>query len=148
MENVLKRSLVGRIGCHADGETYIVPISYAFDGRFIYCHTHNGKKTDIMRKNARICFQVDDMKNMANWESVLIQGHYEEIVDRKERNEAMQILLSRYLPVISSITTHLGEHWPFQPDDINEIDGVVFRIAINEMTGRYESSSQSPSIPG
>jgi uncharacterized protein len=148
MDDVLKTGLVGRIGCHADGETYIVPISYAFDGSSILCHTHEGKKTAMMRKNPKVCFQVDDMKDMANWKSVLVQGSYEELAERNERKAAMQSLLNRYLPVISSVTTHLGEHWPFQPDDTGEIDGIVFRIAINEITGRFETSSQSPEFPG
>jgi nitroimidazol reductase NimA-like FMN-containing flavoprotein (pyridoxamine 5'-phosphate oxidase superfamily) len=148
IEDVLQTGLVGRIGCHADGETYIVPISYGYDGRYLYCHTHEGKKTAMMRKNPRICFQVDEMKDMANWKSVLIQGSFEELIQSEERNMAMQTLLNRYLPVISSVTTHLGEHWPFQPDDTSKIDGVVFRISIEKKTGRFERSTQSPVLPG
>ena len=148
IEEVLKSGLVGRIGCHADGETYIVPISYGYDGQYLYCHTHEGKKTAMMRKNPQICFQVDEMKDMANWKSVLVQGSYEEIKNVDDRNMAMQTLLNRYLPIISSVTTHLGKHWPFQPNDTAEIDGVVFRIAIAEKTGRFENSTQSPVLPG
>ena len=148
MDDVLQHGLVGRIGCHAEDETYIVPISYAFDGTYIYCHTHEGKKTDMMRKNPKVCFQVDDMKDMANWKSVLVQGRFEELNDHKERNAAMQALLNRYLPVISSVTTHLGQLWPFRPENTEGIDGVVFRIAIKEKSGRFENSTQSPQIPG
>lgn len=148
IDEVLKKELIGRIACHADGETYVVPISYGYDGQYIYCHTHEGKKTAMMRKNPAICFQVDGMKNMANWKSVIIQGTFEELKDKERRITAMQTLFRRYLPVISSITTHLGEHWPFEPDDIDDIDGVVFRIAIREKSGRFETSEASPSIPG
>ena len=74
IEEVLKTQLVGRIGGSWNGETYIIPISYAYDGNYIYCHTTEGKKTAIMRKNARVCFQVDEMKDMANWKSVIVQG--------------------------------------------------------------------------
>jgi uncharacterized protein len=148
IEEVLRNQLIGRIGCNADGETYVVPISYAYDGSYIYCHTHEGKKTTIMKKNPKICFQVEDMKNMANWKSVIVQGEFEELKERRERNQAMRMLLNRYLPMMSSVTTHLGEHWPFQPDDTTDIDGIVFRIAIKEKTGRFESNGQSPSLPG
>lgn len=148
IEDVLKNQFVGRIGCSLDGETYIVPISYAYDGNHIYCHTKEGKKTAIMRKNPKICFQVDEMKTMANWRSVIVQGEFEELKEKEERTNGMQILLNRYLPVISSVTTHIGEHWPFLPEDVNHIEGVVFRIQIKEKTGRYENNMHSPNLPG
>ena len=148
IEDLLKTQVVGRIGCSTDGETYIVPISYAYDGQYIYCHTQEGRKSSMMRKNPRICFEVEDMQNMANWKSVVLQGTYEELVEKKDRNFAMKTLLNRYLPIISSVTMHLGEHWPFHPEDTTEIHGIVFRIAISEKTGRFESSQQSPVIPG
>ncbi|HEY0355242.1 MAG TPA: pyridoxamine 5'-phosphate oxidase family protein, partial [Flavisolibacter sp.] len=132
IEELLHNQVVGRIGCHADGETYVVPISYAYDGQYIYCHTHEGKKASFMRKNPAICFEVEEMNTMANWKSVVVQGIYEEIKGHHERNASMQILLNRYLPIMSSITTHLGQHWPFHPDDTGEIDGIVFRILIKE----------------
>jgi nitroimidazol reductase NimA-like FMN-containing flavoprotein (pyridoxamine 5'-phosphate oxidase superfamily) len=147
-EDLLKTQTVGRIACYADGETYVVPISYAYDGTYIYCHTHEGKKSTMMRKNPKVCFEVDEMKDMANWKSVIVQGMFEELKDHHERNMAMQTLLNRYLPIISSVTTHLGEHWPFHPDDTAEIKGLVFRIAVKEKSGRFESSQQSPSFAG
>jgi len=148
IEDVLKNQLVGRIGCSVNNETYVVPISYAYDGNYIYCHTTEGKKMEMMRKNPKVCFQVDEMKDMANWKSVLVQGEFEEVKSNMERNAAMQNLLNRYLPIISSVTTHFGEHWPFHAEDLSNIDGIVFRIAVKEKTGRFESTMQSPSLPG
>ncbi|HET7896910.1 MAG TPA: pyridoxamine 5'-phosphate oxidase family protein [Flavisolibacter sp.] len=148
IDEVLQKELVGRIGCHDNGETYIVPISYVYDGAAIYCHTQEGKKTAMMRKNPQICFQVDEMKNMANWRSVLVQGTFEEITERDERNLAMSHLLSRYRPMVSSITMHLGKYWPFHPGDATDIEGVVFRINIKTKSGRFELSGSSPHLPG
>ena len=148
IEELLQHQIVGRIGCHADGETYVVPISYAYDGKYIYCHTHEGKKTGILRKNPKVCFEVDDLKDMSNWKSVVVQGEFKEIKDRNARNTAMKTLLQRYLPIMSSVTTHLGEHWPFEPDDTTEIPGMVFRIEVKEKTGRFETNQQSPNICG
>ena len=71
IEQVLHHQLVGRIGCHDNGLTYVVPISYAYDGNFIYGHTSEGMKIRIMRKNPNVCFQVDEMENMGNWKSVI-----------------------------------------------------------------------------
>lgn len=148
VEDFLNTQVVGRIATHADGETYIVPISYAYDGQFIYCHTNEGKKINMMRKNPKVCFEVDELKNMGNWKSVITHGVFEELKNKEERNAAMHILLNRNLPLISSVTTHLGEQWPFEPTDISEIKGIVFRIRITEKTGRFESTSKSPELPG
>jgi uncharacterized protein len=148
MEALLRKCYVGRIGCCADNKPYIVPISYAYEDGYIYCHTDEGKKARIMRKNPAVCFQVENMKSMANWKSVIIEGEYEELVDKEQRSRGMDILLRRYLPVISSVTVHLGELWPFSPDDTSEIEGIVFRISVNAMSGRFEKSDMSPFMAG
>lgn len=147
IEDVLKKTVVGRIGCSANGETYVVPISFVYDGKDIICHAYEGKKMAMMRINPKVCFQTDDMNDMAHWRSVVVQGMFEELTDKEERNQAMQTLLNRYLPVISSVTTHLGKTWPFTSDDVSEINGIVFRIVVKEKSGRFESSSYSPYLP-
>jgi nitroimidazol reductase NimA-like FMN-containing flavoprotein (pyridoxamine 5'-phosphate oxidase superfamily) len=81
IEQVFYNNIIGRIGCHADGKTYVVPISYAYDGDCIYAHTYEGMKISIMRKNPEVCFQADNMQNMANWQSVIAWGTFEELTD-------------------------------------------------------------------
>jgi len=146
IENVLFDQVVGRIACHYKDEIYIVPISYAYDGKCIYCHAYEGKKMEIMRQNSRVCFQVDEMKDMSNWKSVIAWGEFEELKE-EEKTKALSILLKRELPIVSSVTTHLGEAWPFSTDDINELNaipGIVFRISLTEKTGKFEKTSESP----
>ncbi|MBS1562754.1 MAG: pyridoxamine 5'-phosphate oxidase family protein [Bacteroidetes bacterium] len=141
IEEVLKTQFVGRIGCCAGNESYVVPISYAYDGHYIYGRTKEGKKIDMMRRNPSVCFEVDEMKDMANWRSVITQGLFEELTDRPKRNEALHILVERILPLVSSETTHLTKLWPFPDDDVDGIKGVVFRIRLTEKTGRFENNA-------
>lgn len=148
IDKVLEQGLLGRIGCSANGKTYVVPISYAYDGKFIYCHTHEGLKTQIMRGHPNVCFEVEEMTDMANWKSVILQGKYVELHKPAEIAQAMEILLKRYLPMVSSETTHLGKHWPFHPDDAMEIDGITFKIIIKEKYGRFESGDSTSNILG
>ena len=35
IETLLHNQIIGRIGCQFDNTTYVVPISYAYDGEFI-----------------------------------------------------------------------------------------------------------------
>jgi hypothetical protein len=38
IEDLLHAEVVGRIGCHTSGRTYVVPITYAYDGAAVYGH--------------------------------------------------------------------------------------------------------------
>jgi nitroimidazol reductase NimA-like FMN-containing flavoprotein (pyridoxamine 5'-phosphate oxidase superfamily) len=141
LEKVLSRTIIGRVGCHADDTTYVVPMSYAFDGTYIYGHANEGMKVRMMRKNPSVCFQVDDMQDMANWKSVIVWGEFEELIEKAERDKALQILIDRILPLNSSETTHLSPHWPFPVSDLSLVKGIVFRIRIRKKTGRFEKYS-------
>ena len=63
----------------------------------------------MMRNNPKVCFQADEMKDMANWKSVITWGNFEEIDDEMERRKALHILSARRLPISLIITTHLGQ---------------------------------------
>ena len=147
IENVLHHQVVGRLGCHAGGLTYVVPISYGYDGEFIYGHTVEGMKIDLMRKNPNVCFEVDTMVNMANWKSVIAWGEFEELNEEPGRQLAIQKLHERILPMISSATIKLSSDWPFTPKNTHSITGIVFRIRLSEKTGRFENNS-TPSFLG
>lgn len=140
IEKLLRREVVGRLGCSDGNQVYVVPISYHYDGEYVYCHTHEGMKIDIMRRHPVICFEVDRMQNMANWQSVIAHGRFEELTDPGLRSQALQKLHERILPVVSSETTHLSPDWPFAPVDLNKIEGVTFRVRLEEKTGRFERS--------
>jgi len=95
IEEILSKEIVGRIGCHCNGRTYVVPISYAYDRQYIYAVSFEGLKLEIMRTNPRVCFQVDTMKDMINWQSVISWGNFEELKDKKETEKGLQILINR-----------------------------------------------------
>jgi uncharacterized protein len=138
IEKVITENNIGRVGCHADDKIYVVPLSYAYDGQFIYARSFEGLKISMMRKNPKVCFQIDEMEDMANWKSVILWGTFEELSKEKDRNEGLQILVSRMLPVIASETMKLSPQWPFPTDDFSKIKGVIFRIRVTETTGRFE----------
>jgi nitroimidazol reductase NimA-like FMN-containing flavoprotein (pyridoxamine 5'-phosphate oxidase superfamily) len=92
----------------------------------------------MMRKNPKVCFQIDEMENMANWKSVVTWGTYEELKNEEERNEGLEKLISRMLPEISSETVKLSPQWPFPTNDFTKIRGIIFRIRLTEKTGRFE----------
>ena len=62
MQAILDRAQVGRLGLADENEPYVVPLNFVnSDGR-IYFHTGlEGRKLDIMQKNPRVCFEVDEI---------------------------------------------------------------------------------------
>ena len=99
-------------------------------------------KINMMRKNPEVCFEVDNTKNLANWQSVIAWGSFEELPDGNNRNEAIRILRERKLPILSSQTMQLGSQWPFVSEG-DKIDGIVFRVYLKEKTGRSERSAEA-----
>jgi Predicted flavin-nucleotide-binding protein len=140
IEELLTQHIVGRIGCNAYNTTYIVPISYAYDGEYVYCHTYEGLKVLMMRANPNVCFEVDSMENMANWKSVIAWGIFEELTDSDKQKVAIQKLYNRIVPGIPSKTLQLSPQWPFPPDNVEHVNGIIFRIKLYEKTGRFEKS--------
>lgn len=141
IDELLHDELVGRIGCHAGDMTYVVPISYAYDGQFVYGHTFEGMKISLMRQNPHVCFQVDNTRNLANWKSVITWGEFEELEEEAARQNALRCLNARLLPVISSTTMRLAAAWPFT-DEEEQTDGILFRIRLTEKTGRFERNNE------
>jgi nitroimidazol reductase NimA-like FMN-containing flavoprotein (pyridoxamine 5'-phosphate oxidase superfamily) len=94
IDDFLERELVGRIGCHADGVTYVVPIIYAYDGVAFHAHTIEGTKLRMMRTNPRVCFEVDRYED-GGWTSVIAQGTFEQL-DRDEAERALALLAARF----------------------------------------------------
>ena len=75
----LRRQLVGRVGCHSDGSTYVVPVIYVWDGDCVYVQSMEGRKIEMMRRNPEVCFEVDEYAPDGSWCSVILRGVYEEL---------------------------------------------------------------------
>lgn len=148
IEHVLATQQVGRIGCCEQGTVYVVPTSYAYVDGTVYAHTQEGMKVEIMRKNPSVCFEVDHMEHMSHWKSVIAWGEFKEVKDPELRNQAIRILLARNLPLLPSQTVHLTSSWPFEPEDLSHVKGIIYAIELNKKSGRYEDDQQSPPMSG
>jgi nitroimidazol reductase NimA-like FMN-containing flavoprotein (pyridoxamine 5'-phosphate oxidase superfamily) len=140
ISNILLSQVIGRIGCCEDNKPYIVPVTYTYDGSYIYGQSLEGLKMAILRKNPHVCFEVDIMTDMRNWESVLVYGVFEEL-EGEAAVKARNILFNRVLTLMTSSTIHtFGHNESREIEDENRIKPIMYRIKINEMTGRFERS--------
>ena len=60
----------------------MVPIAYAYHEGTIAGHSGLGPKVEMMRENPNICFEVDRIESLGNWQSVIAWGTYEELTGR------------------------------------------------------------------
>lgn len=139
IEDLLKSQLIGRIGCHSDGVTYVVPVNYVYDGINIYCHSAKGMKIDFMQKNPEVCFEVDDIKEITNWQSVIAWGKFEEITAMEEKQNIMQKLTDRMTPYILDDSIPPSHGFVDEESDVGTtVELIVYRIILHKKTGRFE----------
>lgn len=140
--HLLTHGTVGRLACAHENQPYVVPLNYAFDGRFIYGFTTLGQKVEWMRANPLVCFEVDKVTNSNQWLSVIVFGKYEELPDRPEleaaRKQAHASLQKRAMwwePAFLS-----QDH----RDRPNSLTPIFFRIRIDTITGHRADPDDKP----
>lgn len=139
IDHLLLSQFVGRIGCTDGNRPYIVPVTYVYDGEYIIGQTKEGLKLDIMRRHPSVCFEVDSMSNMANWQSVIVYGEFEELKGENADN-ARNYMFNHMWPLLTSSTIHTHEHEVSlsSVDDTDSIKPIMYRIRVQEKTGRFE----------
>ena len=138
IQNILSSQAVGRLACTDGKQPYIVPVTYTYDGKYIYGQTNEGTKLKMLRKNPIVCFEVDIMTHMKNWQSVIVYGKFEELNDKKAK-KARDILFGRVFSLMTSSTIHAyGHEVTGKIDDGTQIIHVMYRIKIKKVTGRFE----------
>lgn len=129
MDEFLRGQRIARLGCHAHGETYVVPLIYAYDGDggAVVAVTTEGRKVAMLRENPHVCVEVNeyDGDGRGSWRSVIAQGVCEELTgDAIER--ALALLRERF----ARVAGRTAEPRPLGPGV------VVLRIRLDELAGR------------
>lgn len=140
IEEVLKGNILGHIGCSYGEKTYVVPVNYVYDGKYIIGHSLPGMKIRMMRKNPDICFEVDEMKSFTKWKTVIAWGQYQELTDERDRYMAMKLFVDRTLRLKMSETAIPPEisEKRVHPRSPGNIKPIIYRVVITEKTGRFE----------
>lgn len=130
VESLVRRLDYGHLACCDGGEPYVVPIHYAYDGDYIYIYTTEGKKTDILKINPRVCLQVEEVADVKNWSSAIVYGEAERLTDEKEKTRAIEAVVRVNPTLTPAVSIHWMDNW------VRENIEVIFRIIPLEMTGR------------
>jgi len=133
---IMQEALVCRIGLSDSGTPYVVPMNFGLGENCLYLHcAAEGRKLDIIRRNNRVCFEMDLLREVkrseaacgwsARYESVIGSGRAVVVDDAAEKRRG-----------IDSIMNHYGAPGPHVYPDGSLAKTTVIRIDIESMTGK------------
>jgi len=138
----LARANFGRLGCARDNQPYVVPISFAYDGRDVYGFSTPGQKIEWMRVNPLVCLEVDERVSIEQWSSVVVFGRYQELTD------APELVTDRILA--ETALRRNGAWWDYTKIPSAEwrrksgtFTAIFYRIIIEGLTGHEATPSKA-----
>jgi nitroimidazol reductase NimA-like FMN-containing flavoprotein (pyridoxamine 5'-phosphate oxidase superfamily) len=131
---LLSAGRLAHLACARDGEPYVVPIYFAYADSHLYAFSMPGKKIDFMRANPTVSLVVEQHGNGREWQSVVVDGQFEELPDRDdhkiERAHAW-VLLSRHFDWWEP-----GALKPMTPPLSDHSNHIFFRVLVDQISGR------------
>ena len=130
---LLARNHVGRIAFVLRDRVDIQPIHYAYEAGWLFGRTSEGGKLMTLAHNHWLAFEVDEVRGVFDWQSVVVHGTFHRIDPDgppAERGAAARAV--HLLREIVPETYTAGDPAAFRT--------VLFRISIGEVTGRAASS--------
>jgi nitroimidazol reductase NimA-like FMN-containing flavoprotein (pyridoxamine 5'-phosphate oxidase superfamily) len=130
---ILARHNVGRIAFAFHDRVGIEPIHYVYEHGILYGRTSHGSKLDVLAHHPWVAFEVDEIEGLFDWRSVEVKGTFDRAddagspIERAAWQHAVELL-----SVLVPGTMSANDPAPFRT--------VVFRIHVNEITGRQASS--------
>jgi uncharacterized protein len=127
----LTRARIGRLGCSFNDQPYVIPIGIAYEGDFIYVFATVGQKIIWMRENPKVCILVDEIKSESHWESVIVNGLYQELGEHAvERAHARDLLRKQERWWLDA----LGERHLRASKELL-IEPLFFRVRVDSISG-------------
>ncbi len=145
IDNLVSEVCYGHLGLSTNEQPYIVPVHYVYDGSAIYVYTTEGKKTDMLRQNPRVCLQIERVIDDRNWKSVIVTGQAMLVTDAEERNKALEEIGKVNPTLTPAVSIRWMDSW------VRENVEAILRIDPDFMTGRASvdrSETGTPLVPG
>ena len=95
----------------------------------------------MMRKNPEVCFQTDAIDSLSNWSSVIAWGRFEEITDLLEKEQAMQKIINKVMPLMHGEAAQPSHGFTSEASNVgSEVELILYKIVLSKKTGRFEKS--------
>jgi nitroimidazol reductase NimA-like FMN-containing flavoprotein (pyridoxamine 5'-phosphate oxidase superfamily) len=139
IDEIIQGCEVCHLGMAAGNEPYVVPVSFGYDGRFVYFHSaREGKKIDLITANPSVCVQFErhvvllpSEEAACDWsfafESAIGFGVVEEVRDPRSKVAGLNQIMLHYS----------GREWELDASTLARTR--VWRVSIEELTGKRSS---------
>jgi uncharacterized protein len=143
IDGVIRKAEVCRLAFAVDGEPYIVPVSFGYDGSALYFHTaRDGRKIDCIHANPRVCFELESNVELVTHESaacdwsfayecVIGYGNVVELTEADERRHGLNQVMRQYS----------GREWNIGDDSMGRTR--VWRLDIESLTGKRSTKKDT-----
>ncbi len=138
-EHILARNRVGRLAYTRGNRVDIEPLHYVYHAGWLYGRTSHGAKLQATGYEWwPVAFEVDEVEDVFRWRSVVVHGGFYALDEHGPDGEGAQWREGlRLLRQIIPESLAEGDPVPHRR--------VIFRIAVQEMTGREAEPGDAPS---
>jgi nitroimidazol reductase NimA-like FMN-containing flavoprotein (pyridoxamine 5'-phosphate oxidase superfamily) len=126
---LLSRHHVGRLAFAFHDRVDIQPLHYLYEAGWIYGRTSEGAKLVTLAHNQWVAFEVDEVRDVFDWASVVVRGSFHRLDRGVDPHE--QAAVAHATTLLRAIVPET-----LTPEDPVPFRTILFRIAIGEMTGR------------
>lgn len=146
IDNILGRNDVGRLAFSFHDRVDIEPINYVYKDGWIYGRTSKGSKLETIRHNMWVAFEVDELTGLFNWRSVVVKGAFYVMDPQPSRDPDPTDTAARddaaYAEGVALLRSLLPD--TLLSSDPAPFRHMVFRIHLDEVTGREAAPAVSP----
>jgi nitroimidazol reductase NimA-like FMN-containing flavoprotein (pyridoxamine 5'-phosphate oxidase superfamily) len=129
-EAILARNHVGRMAFSRQNRVDIEPLHYVFSGGWLYGRTSQGAKLQATGDEWwPVAFEVDEVEGIFQWRSVVVHGGFYPMDEHGAEWE--QTEWRRGVELLRALIPDT-----LAPDDPTPHRQVLFRIPVQEVTGR------------
>lgn len=132
---LLDRHVVGRLALSHRDRIDLVPIHYVYHDGWLYGRTAAGTKLETVVHNRWVAFEVDEVDALFDWRSVVVKGGL--YLLRPEGSEQEQAIYETGVEMVRRIVPEA-----LTPQDPVPERAILFRIHVDEMTGRAASTAE------
>lgn len=130
IDRFLEKQDYGHLACSLHDEPYVVPIHFAYSKPLFYIYTTEGKKSEILAQNPRVCLQIEEVIDNSNWTSVIVYGEAERLTLPDLKAEAIEAVVGVNPTLTPAVSIRWMDNW------VRENIEAVYRIMPTNMTGR------------
>lgn len=134
IDAIIKNSQVCRLCLSDDGQPYVVPLCFGYDGTSIYFHcASEGRKLDIINRNCRVSVEFDIVDGLVvadracawgiRYRSVIGFGTAEFVLDDDEKREALRSIMEQYGGRVFGFPDHELKNTAIIKIDLEEVTG-------------------------